>query len=109
MHTGQMKQAGVKKYKKFKLGDKYYDDYDLAEMCKMHSKFMKTRVESGHTKGVILGDKFTSLWLVHSVPRFPPLPDSKYIFYLSTIFLVVSCHAWLWYIVVPLMRNEKEN
>uniref|UniRef100_A0A2A4J8U9 Uncharacterized protein n=1 Tax=Heliothis virescens TaxID=7102 RepID=A0A2A4J8U9_HELVI len=72
---GQMKQAGVKKYKKFKLGDKYYDDYDLAEMCKMHSKFMKTRVESGHTKGVILGDKFTSLWLVHSVPRFPPLPD----------------------------------
>lgn len=72
---GQQKQAGVRKYKKFKLGDKYYDDYDLAEMCKMHSKFMKTRVESGHTKGVILGDKFTSLWLVHSVPRFPPLPD----------------------------------
>ncbi|XP_032518212.2 deoxyribonuclease-2-alpha [Danaus plexippus] len=72
---GQLKQVGVKKYKKFKLGDKYYDDYDLAEMCKMHSKFMKTRVESGHTKGVILGDKFTSLWLVHSVPRFPPLPD----------------------------------
>ncbi|XP_026731203.1 uncharacterized protein LOC113496237 [Trichoplusia ni] len=72
---GQMKQAGIKKYKKFKLGDKYYDDYDLAEMCKMHSKFMKTRVESGHTKGVILGDKFTSLWLVHSVPRFPPIPD----------------------------------
>lgn len=73
-----MKQQGVKKYKKFKLGDKYYDDYDLAEMCKMHSKFMKTRVESGHTKGVILGDKFTSLWLVHSVPRFPPLPDCEY-------------------------------
>ncbi|XP_028156527.1 uncharacterized protein LOC114350079 [Ostrinia furnacalis] len=72
---GQTKQAGIKKYKKFKLGDKYYDDYDLAEMCKMHSKFMKTRVESGHTKGVILGDKFTSLWLVHSVPRFPPVPD----------------------------------
>ncbi|XP_026330669.1 deoxyribonuclease-2-alpha-like [Hyposmocoma kahamanoa] len=72
---GQIKQAGVKKFKKFKLGDKYYDDYDLAEMCKMHSKFMKTRVESGHTKGVILGDKFTSLWLVHSVPRFPPVPD----------------------------------
>ncbi|KAL0878832.1 hypothetical protein ABMA27_003858 [Loxostege sticticalis] len=72
---GQTKQAGIKKFKKFKLGDKYYDDYDLAEMCKMHSKFMKTRVESGHTKGVILGDKFTSLWLVHSVPRFPPVPD----------------------------------
>ncbi|KPI92546.1 Deoxyribonuclease-2-alpha [Papilio xuthus] len=72
---GQMNQAGVKKFKKFKLGDKYYDDYDLAEMCKMHSKFMKSRVESGHTKGVILGDKFTALWLVHSVPRFPPLPD----------------------------------
>ncbi|XP_026752686.2 deoxyribonuclease-2-alpha [Galleria mellonella] len=72
---GQIKQAGFKKYKKFKLGVKYYDDYDLAEMCKMHSRFMKTRVESGHTKGVILGGKFTSLWLVHSVPRFPPLPD----------------------------------
>lgn len=73
-----MKQAGVKKFKKFKLGDKYYDDYDLAEMCKMHSKFMKNRVEKGHTKGVVLGDKFTALWLVHSVPRFPPIPDSKY-------------------------------
>ncbi|XP_073946580.1 uncharacterized protein [Choristoneura fumiferana] len=74
---GQMRNGapGVKKYKKFKLGEKYYDDYDLAEMCKMHSKFMKTRVENGHTKGVILGDKFTSLWLVHSVPRFPPIPD----------------------------------
>ncbi|KAJ2951488.1 hypothetical protein O0L34_g13640 [Tuta absoluta] len=73
---GQAKQASARtKYKRFKLGDKYYDDYDLAEMCKMHSKFMKTRVESGHTKGVILGDKFTSLWLVHSVPRFPPVPD----------------------------------
>lgn len=77
MIPGQIKQAGIKKFKKFKLGDKYYDDYDLAEMCKMHSKFMKTRVESGHTKGVILGDKFTSLWLVHSVPRFPPVPDGK--------------------------------
>ncbi|VVC89541.1 unnamed protein product [Leptidea sinapis] len=72
---GQSKQSTMKKYKKFKLGEKYYDDYDLAEMCKMHSKFMKSRVESGHTKGVILGDKFTSLWLVHSVPRFPPVPD----------------------------------
>ncbi|KAI8432231.1 hypothetical protein MSG28_004680 [Choristoneura fumiferana] len=76
---GQMRNGapGVKKYKKFKLGEKYYDDYDLAEMCKMHSKFMKTRVENGHTKGVILGDKFTSLWLVHSVPRFPPIPDGS--------------------------------
>ncbi|XP_045773633.1 uncharacterized protein LOC123873024 [Maniola jurtina] len=72
---GQMKQASMKRYKKFKLGDKYYDDYDLAEMCKMHSKSMKTKAESGHTKGVILGEKFTSLWLVHSVPRFPPVPD----------------------------------
>lgn len=45
----------------------------------MHSKFMKNRVENGHTKGVILGDKFTSLWLVHSVPRFPPIPDCKYL------------------------------
>lgn len=81
-----MKQrSSSTKYKKFKLGDKYYDDYDLAEMCKMHSKFMKNRVESGHTKGVILGDKFTSLWLVHSVPRFPPTPNSKLLKY----FLVV--------------------
>lgn len=73
-----MKQQGMKRFKKFKLGEKYYDDYDLAEMCKMHATFMKTRVESGHTKGVILGDKFTSLWLVHSVPRFPPIPDRKF-------------------------------
>ncbi|XP_047997501.1 deoxyribonuclease-2-alpha-like [Leguminivora glycinivorella] len=76
---GQMKfmEPSVKKYKKFKLGDKYYDDYDLAEMCKMHTKFLKNRVEKGHTKGVIMGDKFTSLWLVHSVPRFPPIPDGR--------------------------------
>ena len=80
--SGQTKQSGVKKFKKFKLGDKYYDDYDLAEMCKMHSKFMKNRVENGHTKGVILGDKFTSLWLVHSVPRFPPVPDGIYYKYI---------------------------
>lgn len=85
-----MNQAGVKKFKKFKLGDKYYDDYDLAEMCKMHSKFMKSRVESGHTKGVILGDKFTALWLVHSVPRFPPLPDSKLFFQYLYLYMSYS-------------------
>lgn len=72
---GRGKVGSMRKFKKFKLGDKYYDDYDLAEMCKMHNKYMKTRVEVGHTKGVLLGDKFTALWLVHSVPRFPPVPE----------------------------------
>lgn len=88
--SGQTKQGGIKKFKKFKLGDKYYDDYDLAEMCKMHSKFMKTRVENGHTKGVLLGDKFTSLWLVHSVPRFPPVPDSKLLYFMPTLITLLS-------------------
>ncbi|XP_041981517.1 deoxyribonuclease-2-alpha [Aricia agestis] len=73
---GKTRFNSKNKYKKFKLNDKYYDDYDLAEMCKMHSKLMKTKAEGGHTKGVIVGDKNNALWLVHSVPKFPPVPNT---------------------------------
>ncbi|XP_068130333.1 deoxyribonuclease-2-alpha isoform X2 [Hyperolius riggenbachi] len=32
----------------------------------------------GHTKGVVLLDKETGFWLVHSTPHFPPPTDLKY-------------------------------
>ncbi|KAG7302098.1 hypothetical protein JYU34_013558 [Plutella xylostella] len=65
----------ARKFKRFKLGNRYYDDYDVAEMCKAHAEYMRARTDNGHTKGVVLGDKLTALWLVHSVPKFPPVPE----------------------------------
>lgn len=73
---GHQKPSRKHKYYKYlRLGERYYDDYDLVQMCRMHYQFMKSKTETGHTKGVVLGDKFTSLWLVHSVPHFPPIPS----------------------------------
>lgn len=32
----------------------------------------------GHAKGVLLFNDVVGIWLVHSVPHFPPEPDAKY-------------------------------
>lgn len=32
----------------------------------------------GHTKGVVLGNKTSGLWLVHSVPKFPNTQTGSY-------------------------------
>ena len=37
-----------------------------------------TSFDSGHTKGLVLGDKDASLWLIHSVPHYPPHPNETY-------------------------------
>ncbi|KAK4886094.1 hypothetical protein RN001_002365 [Aquatica leii] len=34
----------------------------------------------GHTKGTVLGDANGGIWLVHSVPRFPPIDSNKYFY-----------------------------
>ncbi|KAF2893168.1 hypothetical protein ILUMI_13003 [Ignelater luminosus] len=36
--------------------------------------------KKGHTKGLILGNEDGGIWLVHSVPRFPPIDAGKYYF-----------------------------
>lgn len=36
------------------------------------------KANKGHTKGVVLADESGGIWLVHSVPLFPPLPTDSY-------------------------------
>ena len=37
-----------------------------------------TSFYKGHTKGVVMGSPASSLWLIHSVPHFPPFPNETY-------------------------------
>ena len=37
-----------------------------------------TSFTRGHTKGLVLGDRNSSIWLIHSVPHYPPYPNETY-------------------------------
>ena len=37
-----------------------------------------TSFTAGHTKGVVLGDRTTTVWMIHSVPHHPPRPTDGY-------------------------------
>ena len=37
-----------------------------------------TSFSKGHTKGLVVGDRNSSVWLIHSVPHYPPFPNETY-------------------------------
>lgn len=37
-----------------------------------------TSFTRGHTKGLLFGDRLDSIWLIHSVPHYPPFPNESY-------------------------------
>ena len=37
-----------------------------------------TSFNLGHTKGLVLGDRSSSVWIIHSVPHYPPYPNESY-------------------------------
>jgi len=37
-----------------------------------------TSFTRGHTKGLLVGDQTDSIWLIHSVPHYPPFPNESY-------------------------------
>ncbi|CAJ0578526.1 unnamed protein product, partial [Mesorhabditis spiculigera] len=55
----------------------YNDEpYEESESAKKRKK--RATVQKGHTKGVVFSDQTSGIWLVHSVPAFPPPDHYKY-------------------------------
>ncbi|EDW67106.1 plancitoxin-1 [Drosophila virilis] len=57
-----------------------YADEHRVLLAAYNDQFPNGTVASngGHTKGVIATDGATGMWLVHSVPRYPTVPDYSY-------------------------------